>query len=184
MSKIKTGVLVGSQRRQSFSMAVAKTLGQLMPDDFEMKIMDIAHLPMFNQDYDDDGSTPAVWQEFRNDVRALDACLFVTPEYNRSVPPVLKNAIDIASRPFGQNAWDGKPAATISVSPGKPGAFGANQHLRSTLSFLNLYLMNQPEVYLGGADRFVEGGVVTDEGVLGFLRQVAEAYAAWVKRFV
>jgi chromate reductase len=139
---------------------------------------------MYNQDYDDEGHPPAEWTRFRKEVKALDGCLFVTPEYNRSFPPVLKNALDIASRPYGQNLWSGKPGAVIGVSPGKLGAFGAGNQLRQTMAFLNIFLMQQPEAYIGeAASLFDEQGKLTNQGTADFLRQYADAFAAWALRF-
>ena len=147
MAKVKIGIVVGSARRDSFSGQAARLLATMLPEHLEAHTLQIDQLPMFNQDYDDYGATPAAWQTFRQEVGEMAAYLFVTPEYNRSYPPLIKNALDIASRPYGQNAWAGKPGAVISVSPGKMGGFGANHHLRQVLSFLNVYVMQQPEVY-------------------------------------
>lgn len=184
MKKIKVGLVVGSARRGSYSRSIANALAGLLPEGFEITALDIGNLPMFNQDYDDDGATPPQWQVFRGKVREMDAFLFVTPEYNRSIPPVLKNALDIASRPYGQNTWGGKPGAVISVSPGNPGGFGANHHLRQCLSFLNIYTMQQPEAYIGHVDKSLdENGNVTNESTVKFLNEIAGAYAAWVQNF-
>lgn len=115
----------------------------------------------------------------------MDGFLFVTPEYNRSMPAVLKNALDVASRPYGSNLWGGKPGAIISVSPGKPGAFGANHHLRQCMTFLNVYMMQQPEAYLGNVDGFFdENGAVKDAGTDQFLQSLADAFADWTGRFL
>jgi chromate reductase len=109
--------------------------------------------------------------------------LFVTPEYNRSIPAPLKNAIDVGSRPYGQSAWDKKPCAVVSVSPGAIGAFGANHHLRQSFVFLNMPAMPQPEAYIGGADKlFDTSGKIANDGTRGFLTKFMEAYAAWVEK--
>jgi chromate reductase len=156
----------------------------MMPGAFEMKPVEIGGLPMFNQDYDDEDRTPAEWIRFREEVKALDGFLFVTPEYNRSVPPVLKNALDIASRPHGQNCWAEKPGAIIGVTPGKLGAFGAGQHLRQTMAFLNIFLMQQPEAYISNAaSLFDEQGEMANEDTRKFLRDYADAFVRWVGKF-
>lgn len=178
------GILVGSARRESYNGMVARALSDMLSDRFEVKTPAIGGLPLFNQDYDDDGAPPAAWQAFRDEIGGCDAYLFVTPEYNRSIPPVLKNALDVASRPYGQNKWGGKPGAVISASPGKIGGFGANHHLRQVLSFLDVYTMQQPEVYLGEVgDLFDADGNMTNEGTKGFLRSVADAFAGWIANF-
>lgn len=185
MDRIMIGVVAGSARREAFSVKIAKAMAGMMPPEFEMRFLEIGNLPLFNQDYDDDGTTPAEWKAHRQAVKECDGYLFVTPEYNRSYTPAIKNALDIASRPFGQNVWGGKPGAVISTSPGKPGAFGANHHLRQVLAFLNVYTMQQPEVYLGGVDKILDAqGNITDDGTRKFLQAAADAFAAWVRRFV
>lgn len=185
MEKTRIGVLVGSARRESYSGKIAKNLLRLLPERFDAQFLALADLPIYNQDFDDDGNVPPEWAAFRAKVREMDAYLFVTPEYNRSVPPLLKNALDVASRPFGKNNWGGKPGAIISVSPGKQGAFGANHHLRQSMTFLDIFMMQQPEAYIGGAvDMLDEAGVIRDESALKFLRMVADDYVAWVDRFV
>ena len=183
MAKKAIGILVGSARRGSFSRQVADILSSLLPDRFALVRVGIADLPMFNQDYDDDGTTPPEWTDFREKIAACDAFLFVTPEYNRSVTPLLKNALDIASRPPGKNVWSGKPGAIVGVSPGSLGAFGSVQHLRQTVGFLGVELLTQPEVYLSGiAGLLDDAGAITNERTLGFLKGFAEAFAAWVDR--
>jgi chromate reductase len=176
---------VGSARKESYSRKTAACISALLPAKFEMKMLNIAHLPLYNQDYDDEGRTPPEWKDFRQAVKSLDAFLFVTPEYNRSFPPLLKNALDIASRPFGESVWNGKPGALVSVSPGKLGGFGANHHIRQTLMFLNIPLMPQPEAYIGGAAAlFDDTGNIISEETKSFLENFAAAFAAWVERFI
>jgi len=134
---------------------------------------------LYNQDFDEDPSS--VYVEFRARVRAADGVLFVTPEYNRSVPGALKNALDVASRPYGQSAWNGKPGAVISASPGAIGGFGANHHLRQSLVFLNVPAMQQPEAYIGGADKLFDArGKLANDGTRKSLQQFIEAFANWV----
>ena len=129
-------VIVGSLRKNSINRKVANAVGELAPAELKLGIVEIGHLPIYNQDVDE--NPPAVWTEFRNRIRASDAVLFVTPEHNRSVPAALKNALDIGSRPYGKNAWRGKPGAVISSSPSAIGGFGANHHLRQSLVFLDV----------------------------------------------
>jgi chromate reductase len=172
-------VIVGSLRKDSINRKVARALAELAPDGLTLGIVEIGHLPLYNQDRDDD--PPAEWTAFRERIRAADAVLFVTPEYNRSVPAALKNAIDVASRPYGKSAWSGKPGAVVSASPGAIGGFGANHHLRQSLVFLNVPAMAQPEAYLGGADKlFDASGTLVNDGTRKFLQGFMQAYAAWV----
>jgi chromate reductase len=172
-------VIVGSLRKDSINRKVAKALAELAPAVLELSIVDIGHLPIYNQD--DDENPPASWTEFRERIKAADAILFVTPEHNRSVPAALKNAIDIGSRPYGKSAWSGKPGAVVSASPGGIGGFGANHHLRQSLVFLNVLAMAQPEVYLGGADKLFDGdGKLANDGTRKFLENFMQAYASWI----
>ncbi len=173
-------VLVGSLRKESFSRKVALALADLAPADLSLKIVEIGDLTAFNQDLE--AAPPQVWTTFRDAVRGADAVLFVTPEYNRSVPGVLKNAIDVGSRPYGHSVWDGKPGAVVSVSPGAMGGFGANHHLRQSLVFLNVPTMAQPEAYVGGAaGLFDDAGKLTNDSTRGFLTSFMQAFDAWVK---
>ena len=172
-------VFVGSLRKEAFSRKMAKSLVAFAPPLLKLSIVEIGDLSMYNQD--DEGSPPAAWLAFRRRVKIADAVLFVTPEYNRSVPAVLKNALDVGSRPYGQSVWDGKPGAVVSVSPGALGGFGANHHLRQSLVFLNVPTMQQPEAYLGGAGEFFDaGGAVVKPGTREFLQGFLQAFAAWV----
>src|SRR5689334_19176470 len=148
-------VLVGSQRRDSFTRKFARIVAGLAPTSLAFEFVDIGALPMYNADLETD-TPPAEWVAFRDRVRRCDAVLFATPEHNRSVPAVLKNAIDVGSRPSGKAAWNGKPCAVMSVSPGTMGAFGANHHLRQMLVFLNMPAMQQPEVYINGAAKLLD----------------------------
>ena len=183
MSK-RIGMVVGSLRRGSFSRQVADNVRAMFPQGMDVRLVEIGDLPMYNQDLDDGEKAPAEWTRLREAVKALDGVVFITPEYNRSVPPVLKNAIDIASRPYGKNAWDGKPGAVLSVSPGKIGAFGANHHLRQSLTFLNVLTMQQPEAYLGGvADALDAEGKLKPGGTKDFLQGFVDAFVAWMGHF-
>lgn len=173
-------VIVGSLAKESINRKVANALAELAPKALKLGIVEIGHLPMYNQDADD--KPPAEWTAFRERIRAADAVLFVTPEHNRSVPAALKNAIDVGSRPYGKNAWSGKPGAVVSASPGAVGGFGANHHLRQSLVFLDVPAMAQPEAYIGGADKLFDAhGKLISDGTRTFLRGFMEAYEAWVK---
>jgi len=172
-------VLVGSLRKESFNRKMARALAELAPAELMLDIVEIRQLPLYNQD--DESSPPAEWVKFRERIREADAVLFVTPEYNRSVPGALKNAIDVGSRPYGQNAFDKKPGAVISVSPGAIGGFGANHHLRQSLVFLNVPTMQQPEAYIGGADKlFDSAGKLTNPSTREFLEKYVRAFADWI----
>jgi NAD(P)H-dependent FMN reductase len=172
-------VFVGSLRKESINRKVAITLLEVAPPSLKLNIAEIGGLPLYNQDEDE--NPPAAWIRLRQRVQAADAVLFVTPEHNRSVPAALKNALDIASRPYGQNAWNRKPGAVISASPGPIGGFGANHHLRQSLVFLNVLAMQQPEAYIGGADKlFDANGRVTNEAARELLQQFMQAFANWV----
>ena len=183
-SKKAVGIMVGSLRRDSFSKKVAQHLSGLLQELYDVRFLDIGSLAIYNQDLDTESEMPMEWRSFRNEVKALDAVLFATPEYNRSMPAVLKNALDVASRPYAVNAWSGKPGAVVSVSPGKIGGFGANQHLRQSAACLNIYLMQQPEAYIGGIAGAVDANGVSDKCVQDFLRKFADAFTALVNQFI
>jgi chromate reductase, NAD(P)H dehydrogenase (quinone) len=181
--KKKIAVFVGSLRKESFNRKMAKLLVTLAPESLTLEIIEIGGLPLYNQDADDEGKPLAAWSEFRARVKSFDGVLFVTPEYNRSVPGVLKNALDVGSRPYGQSVWEGKPGAVMSVSPGPIGGFGANHHLRQSLVFLNVPAMQQPEAYIGGAAKLFDAdGNLTNEKTRAFLIQFMDAFAAWVAK--
>ncbi len=183
MTQKRVAVFVGSLRKESFNRKMAKALIALAPESLRLEIIEIGGLPLYNQDYDDEGKPLSAWAEFRKHVKSFDAVLFVTPEYNRSVPGVLKNALDVGSRPYGQSVWDGKPGAIMSVSPGAIGGFGANHHLRQSLVFLNVPTMQQPEAYIGGAAQlFDANGNITNETTRDFLKKFMVAFAAWVAK--
>jgi chromate reductase len=180
MKTYKIAVLVGSLRKESYNLKTAKALKALAPDTLLLEILNIGNLPFYNEDLE--ASTPNEWKVFREQLVAFDGVLFVTPEYNRSVPGVLKNAIDVGSRPYGKSVWDGKPGAIVSVSPGSIGAFGANHHLRQSLVFINVPAMPQPEAYIGGAAKlFDESGNLTNESTREFLKKFMQAFAKWME---
>jgi chromate reductase len=176
-------VLVGSLRKASFNGMLANALISLAPSSMEPEVVEIGELPFYNEDlerYID--PPPAPWTAFRRRVKAADAVLFVTPEYNRSVPAVLKNALDVGSRPYGSSVWNRKPGAIVSGSPGAIGAFGANHHLRQSLVFLNVPTMQQPEAYVGHADKlFDEHGKLVSDGTRKFLQDFMKAFANWAE---
>jgi chromate reductase len=174
-------VLVGSLRKDSFNRKMAHVLSELAPPALRLEIVEIRQLPLYNQD--EDASPPAAWSVFRERLRKADGVLFVTPEHNRSVPGPLKNAIDVGSRPYGKSAWNGKPGAIVSVSPGVIGGFGANHHLRQSLVFLNVPAMAQPEAYIGGADKLFDAdGKLANPSTREFLGKYMLAFADWVER--
>jgi chromate reductase len=174
-------VLVGSLRKASFNRMLANALISLAPSSLQFDIVEIGQLPFYNQDLETDPA-PAPWAAFRQRVKAADAVLFVTPEYNRSVPAVLKNALDVGSRPYGASVWDRKPGAVVSSSPGAIAAFGANHHLRQSLVFLNVPTLQQPEAYISHVDKlFDEHGKLVSDGTGKFLQDFMQAFANWVE---
>jgi chromate reductase, NAD(P)H dehydrogenase (quinone) len=180
MTTRKIAVIVGSLRKESFTRKVAKTLIMLAPSSLELGIVEIGQLPLYNQD--EDAQPPATYVEFRSKISEYDGVLFCTPEYNRSVPAALKNAIDVGSRPYGHSVWSGKPCAIVSVSPGAIGAFGANHHLRQSLVFLDMPAMQQPEAYVGNIGNQFDGDKLTNDATRAFLQKFVDAFAAWVER--
>jgi chromate reductase, NAD(P)H dehydrogenase (quinone) len=176
-------VFIGSLRKDSFNRKLALALPSVSPAALKPSIVEIGGLPMYNQD-DDAGSVPPAWQSFRQRVKAADAVLFLTPEYNRSVPAVLKNAIDVGSRPYGKSVFSKKPAGVVSVTPGPLGAFGANHHLRQSLVFLDMPVLQQPEAYIANAGKlFDENDKLTNDDTRAFLVKYIQAFAAWIEKF-
>jgi len=174
------GVIVGSLSRQSINRRLADALIGLAPADFSMRILRIEDLPLYN--YDDDAQPAESVKRFKREVTGSDAIVFVTPEYNRSIPGPLKNALDHASRPYGQSVWAGRPAGIIGASIGAPGTSMAQQHLRNILAYLDMPTLNQPEVYLQVQDgTFGPDGRLADAGVEELLRSWMDRFAAWVK---
>ena len=183
MRQYTIAVVVGSLRKDSFNRKLATALGRLAPAEFVFKQVEIGDLPLYNQD--DDANPAASVVRLKQAIKSADGLLFVTPEYNRSIPGVLKNAIDHASRPYGQSVWNGKPGAVISVSPGAVGGFGANHHLRQSLAFLNVATLQQPEAYIGGAfSLFDEKGELVSAGTSDFLRAFGRAFSAWIAKIL
>jgi chromate reductase len=176
----KIAVIIGSLRKDSMNRKMAKQLIALAPPSVKFEIVEIGDLPIYNQDLDE--APPEAWTTFRNKLKSSDGFLFVTPEYNRSVPGVLKNAIDVGSRPYGQSSWaGGKPGAVVSVSPGAIGGFGANHHLRQSLVFLDVMTLQQPEFYIGNAGNlFDANGEITNDNTKKFLQQFMDAFVNWI----
>jgi chromate reductase len=182
MSKVhRVAVLVGSLRTASINRKLALAMAELAPPSLQLDIVEIGDLPLYNEDTDVAPYPPA-YQRFREQVGAADALLFVTPEYNRSIPAPMKNAIDVGSRPYGKSAFSGKPGAVLSASPGAIGGFGANHHLRQCLVFLDVPVLQQPEAYLGGAGAFFDEQGVLSDSIKPFLQKFIDAYAGWVEQ--
>ncbi|MFD2744440.1 MULTISPECIES: NADPH-dependent FMN reductase [Sphingobacterium] len=176
MSVKKIGIVVGSLRKGSYNKAIGKYLQNHAPEGVSLEMVEIGHLSLYNQDYDESGE-PAEYAPFREQIKSFDGIIFITPEYNRSVPGVLKNAIDVASRPYGSSAWDGKPALVISSSISDQSGFGAHHHLRQTLAYLNMPTLAQPEVYIANVQNiFNEDGALQKEESGQFLQKVLSAY--------
>jgi chromate reductase, NAD(P)H dehydrogenase (quinone) len=174
MSKTyNVAVLVGSLRKASINRKLALALADLAPASLNLEILEIGDLPLYNEDADGD-TAPASYAPFRSKLKA--------PEYNRSIPAPMKNAIDVGSRPYGQSGFSGKPGAVLSASPGAVGGFGANHHLRQCLVFLDVHVLQQPEAYLGGAGNFFDENGVLSDGIKPFLQKFIDAYAAWVAK--
>lgn len=176
-------LIVGSLRKDSFTRKIANAIIELAPASLRFVPVDIGGLPLYNEDLERD-SPPQPWLDFRARMRPLDAVLFATPEYNRSIPGALKNAIDVGSRPYGKSIWSGKPCAIVSVSPGAVGAFGANHHLRQCLVFLDMPCMQQPEVYIAKVkDALDDNGAVKPGDTRELLKKVATAFDHWLEHF-
>lgn len=181
----KIGVIVGSLRKESWNRKLALALIEAAPSSLDLEIVPIDQLPLYNQDLDDEGHPPKEWISFREKMKTMDGFLFVTPEYNRSVPAPLKNAIDVGSRPYGKSIWGSKPGAVISASPGAIGGFGANQHLRQSFVFLDVLCMQQPEAYISHVDKsFDEKANTFKEETKEFIRKYIQAYAKWVDKIL
>ena len=177
----KVAVLVGSLRKASFNRKMAHALEGLASERLKLEIVEIGELPLYNADLEE--SMPPAWADFRRRLAEADAVLFVTPEYNRSVPGVLKNAIDVGSRPPGKSVFSGKPAAVVTVSQGALGGFGANHHLRQSFVFLDMPVMQQPEAYIGNAPAlFGEDGRLVNETTAEFLRKFVKSFEGWIDR--
>ena len=180
MQLYKIGIIVGSLRKDSINRKIARSMCAIRGDNLECAIIEIGNLPLYNQDLD--GDPPGEWVEFRQQVAAADGILFCTPEYNRGVPGVLKNAVDVGSRPYGKSVFAKKPAAIVSASPGAIGGFGANHQLRQACVFLDMPVMQQPEAYLGHVndDSFDADGCLKDGPLKELVTKLAHAFHDWV----
>ncbi len=179
MNDCRIAIIVGSLRRESFNRKFANALAKLAPSNFSFQQPQIGDLPLYNQD--DDASQAAVVKRLKAEIAAAQGLLFVTPEYNRSIPGVFKNAIDHASRPYGQSAWAGKPAGVIGVSPGAIGTALAQQHLRNILAYLDVPTLGQPEVFIQAKDGLFDDSGNICQGSKQFLQDWMVRYASWVK---
>jgi chromate reductase len=179
----KIAVIVGSLRQQAWSKKLALALMKLAPASLSLEIVEIGDLPLYNQDYDDENKAPQAYTTFREYIKKVDGILFVTPEYNRSVPGLLKNAIDVGSRPYGKSVWQAKPAAVVSNSPSAIGGFGANLALRQTFIFLDVFCMPAPEAYIGLVNTLFDAeGNLTKEDTREYLKKFMDIFAKWVDR--
>lgn len=182
MSKIRIAVVVGSLRRESFNRQLASALPKLAPAEFEFKTVTIGDLPLYNQD--DDANQADAVKRLKAEIMAADGVLFVTAEYNRSIPGVLKNAIDHASRPYGSNAWAGKPAGLIGVSIGAIGSAMAQQHLRNVLAFLDVPVLAQPEAFIQAKEGLFDASGQIGAGSKAFLQKWMDAFLGFVQAHV
>ena len=180
MTQYKIAVVVGSLRKDSFNQKLASAIEKLAPAEFTFVPVEIGDLPLYNQD--DDGNPAASSQRLKADISAAHGVLFVTPEYNRSIPGVLKNAIDIASRPYGKSAWAGKPAGVIGVSVGAIGTSMAQQHLRNILAYLDMPTLGQPEAFIQAKDGLFDADGNIGPGSNQFLQGWMNKYAEWVRK--
>lgn len=176
----RIAILVGSLREASINRKVARSICAIRSDELDCEMVEIGGLPLYNQEYD--GNSPPEYERFRDEISRADGILFVSPEYNRGIPGVLKNAIDIGSRPYGKSVWNGKPAAIMTASPGSIGGFGANHQIRQACVYLNMPVMQQPEAYLGNVsdDKFDEDGCLKDGPLKDLVEKLAHAFHDWV----
>ncbi|MGI4777240.1 MAG: NADPH-dependent FMN reductase [Janthinobacterium lividum] len=179
MDPFKIAVVVGSLRKDSLNRKLALALAHLAPQDFTFEHIEIGDLPLYDQD--DDGNQPASVKRIKTEIASAQGLLFVTPEYNRSVPGVLKNAIDHASRPYGQSVWSGKPAGVIGVSPGAIGTALAQQHLRNILAYLDVPTLGQPEAFIQNKEGLFDDEGHVSEASRQFLQTWVDKYVTWVK---
>lgn len=179
----KIGIIAGSLRKASFSKKIAKALMDLQPEGITFETISIDDLPVYNQDFDDFNEVPESYIALRKKLKECSGFIFITPEHNRSIPAVLKNVMDIGSRPAEDTVWDNKPAAIFSSSPGNISAFGANHHLRQCFVYLDLLTMQQPEVYIANiSEWFDENDSIKDKENKKFLKSAVDAYVEWFNR--
>lgn len=178
----KIGFFIGSLREDSYNKKVAEAFASLLPEGYESVFVKIDDLPFYNEDLETPENAPEAWARFRNEVKDLDGVIFVSPEYNRSIPAVLKNALDVGSRPYGQSVWDTKPGLVVTASPGGIGGFGANHIIRQSLVFLNVPTLQQPEAYIGNIANLVgEDGKIID-GTMKFFETIVNAYIDFLEK--
>jgi chromate reductase len=178
----RVALILGSVRKDALSRRAAKALIAMQPPTLNLELVEVGDLPFYNQELET-ASPPAQWTRFRDAVKDVAAVLFVTPEYNRGVPGAMKNAVDVGSRPWGKGVWEGKPYAVVSTSPGPLGGYSANHQLRQNLSYFTMFLMHQPEMYLGTIDKLVDAsGKVTDDKARELFTQFLTQFAAWIER--
>ncbi len=177
-------ILIGSLRKESYSRKLGKAFASLAPSDFKLDFVEIGDLPLYNEDLET-SNPPAAWTRFREELKKVDAVIFITPEYNRSIPAVLKNAIDVGSRPYGQGVWNGKPGAVVSISQGAIGGFGANHQLRQALVFNDVPTMQQPEAYIGQIQNLLtDDGQPTNDNAKAFFTSIMQSFDKWVRQLV
>lgn len=177
------GVIVGSLRNGSYTGIVANKIIDLLPEGYEGKILDISDLKFYNEDLDTETVVDESYKKLRDELDKVDAVVFATPEYNRSIPAVIKNAVDVGSRPYGQSKYEGKPALVVGVSPGAYGAFGANHHLRQSLVFLDMPVVQQPEAYLANITEYIENGEVTNSKTIEILQSLVDRFVDLIERY-
>ena len=178
---LDVAAVIGSLRRESYTRRLVEAMIKLAGPSIKVEIVPIGALAMYNQD--DEPAPPQPWVDFRARIKRADAVLFATPEYNRSMPGCLKNAIDVGSRPYGQSAWAGKPAAVVSCSPGALGAFGAQHHLRQSLAAVDMPTMAHPEAYISGSDKLLDAnGDFVNRGTRDFCAKFLRSFETWIRR--
>ena len=178
----KVALIVGSLRKESFNRKVANEFIRLAPENLKLEIVEIKELSFFNEDIEN--NPPQEWKDYKKELENADAFIFVSPEYNRTIPGVLKNAMEIGARPPKENSWKGKPGAVVTVSPGLIGGLGANQTIREAAVSLNIPMMQQPEAYIGQIkDKLMEDGVTVNEKTEKFMKTFLEAFEIWINRF-
>lgn len=178
----KIVILVGSLRKDSTNRKIAKELIRLSSERLNMEIVEVGQLPLYNEDFD--SNPPAEWTEFKNKIEQADGILIVSPEYNRSIPGALKNAIDVGSRPYGKNSWAAKPGGIVTSSPSGIGGAVANHHIRQAMVFVDVPIMQQPEAYISGSwNIWKDDGVTVDEKTEPFLKSWITAFENWVYKF-
>lgn len=182
----KVAVIVGSLRENSFSQRWADNIAGKLPEGTEVVFPEIGDLPLYNEDFDaEETNTPEEYNRFRDEMSDVDAVIFMTPEYNRSMPATIKNALDVGSRPYGSSIWEGKPALVASHSVSGISGFGANHHLRQSLVFLNMPVLQQPEVYLpNSGDLLDDEGNIVGEGTEDVLQGAVDAFVDFAKKFI